>query len=771
MRLPIIFFGKKDDNNLIKRKGDIALKAIMIEGNSSSKLRPVTSVIQKPLIELLGKTLFEYNAELLKKHGVEEILVFGQKWPLYKMKENMPGIVLSRAGENLRDFVDRYKTELSSVIPIVRSDVLTDFDLSSILHTHSSSGARVTSLCYKKQTPYDGGDNGTEDGNPQIFTGMAIVNKEILELLPQDDREGQVLSLIRAVEANRLKIEQAMLNGYFNEISTVEELLKGTEDIFNGTVDVKRCGTERNGVWIEDGAIVSSSASVERPAYIGKGATVGQGASIGAYSAIGEYSRICEGAVIKRSLIMSNVKVGRGAKISRGIICSNTLIGENARVYEKSVVARDCFIGRGASVSPGVRVWPEKWVRPGASVNTNIIWGSGKSGTVFSCHGICGTINAELFMSDISLAGQVFAAAAGLFPTIAVAHEPNPSAEMLALAFLSGAMAAGAKVMYGGRCFYPEIAEYSAHCEAMAYAMAMKDGTFNIAMNIGGELSVRDVEKMNEMFDTKLLRRPDEKNISHVENADMRNAYLESLSGKYMEGAPIYVVNDRRWPFMKEALLRAGADAVSSEPDSCLFSMAPNRTLTAGSFSSGEAKAEGEYAELLCYSVLMDAFRPEVIYIPPTAGKAVWQLASEKNISLAVDESIDYDARYKRYFMDLPYFAALLRKTLLEKRTSFADYMKGLPEIRSASRTIKCEWQDIAEMLNGSGENTEKDRARFSSEVGEGWIYADGYRPIVHIRAEGADMETAEAICESCYEAVKRYLQKRHQFRISPLVP
>ena len=68
-----------------------------------------------------------------------------------------------------------------------------------------------------------------------------------------------------------------MLNGYFNEISTVEELLKGTEDIFNGTVDVKRCGTERNGVWIEDRAIVSSSASVERPAYIGKGATVGQG--------------------------------------------------------------------------------------------------------------------------------------------------------------------------------------------------------------------------------------------------------------------------------------------------------------------------------------------------------------------------------------------------------------------------------------------------------------------------------------------------------------
>ena len=156
----------------------------------------------------------------------------------------------------------------------------------------------------------------------------------------------------------------------------------------------------------------------------------------------------------------------------------------------------------------------------------------------------------------------------------------------------------------------------------------------------------------------------------------------------------------------------------------------------------------------------MDAFRPEVIYIPPTAGKAVWQLASEKNISLAVDESIDYDARYKRYFMDLPYFAALLRKTLLEKRTSFADYMKGLPEIRSASRTIKCEWQDIAEMLNGSGENTEKDRARFSSEVGEGWIYADGYRPIVPYPRRGADMETAEAICESCYEAVKRYLQK-----------
>ena len=82
----------------------------------------------------------------------------------------MPEVSFCRGRGKPAGFVDRYKTELSSVIPIVRSDVLTDFDLSSILYTHSSSGARVTSLCYKKQTPYGGGDNGTgEDGNPQIL--------------------------------------------------------------------------------------------------------------------------------------------------------------------------------------------------------------------------------------------------------------------------------------------------------------------------------------------------------------------------------------------------------------------------------------------------------------------------------------------------------------------------------------------------------------------------------------------------------------------------
>jgi NDP-sugar pyrophosphorylase family protein len=51
------------------------MKAIILAGGEGTRLRPLTYTTPKPLIDVQGKTLTEHVFDILKKHGVDEVIL------------------------------------------------------------------------------------------------------------------------------------------------------------------------------------------------------------------------------------------------------------------------------------------------------------------------------------------------------------------------------------------------------------------------------------------------------------------------------------------------------------------------------------------------------------------------------------------------------------------------------------------------------------------------------------------------------------------------
>ncbi len=57
------------------------MKAVILAGGFGKRLRPLTADKPKPLVELCGKPIIEFQIEYLKKFGVNDIIVLaGYKW-------------------------------------------------------------------------------------------------------------------------------------------------------------------------------------------------------------------------------------------------------------------------------------------------------------------------------------------------------------------------------------------------------------------------------------------------------------------------------------------------------------------------------------------------------------------------------------------------------------------------------------------------------------------------------------------------------------------
>ncbi len=56
-------------------KGTAPRIAVILAGGKGSRLRPLTDKIPKPLIDVQGKPLLDYDIELCKAHGIREIIV------------------------------------------------------------------------------------------------------------------------------------------------------------------------------------------------------------------------------------------------------------------------------------------------------------------------------------------------------------------------------------------------------------------------------------------------------------------------------------------------------------------------------------------------------------------------------------------------------------------------------------------------------------------------------------------------------------------------
>ena len=441
-------------------------------GGEGTRLRPLTSNAPKPMLPLVNKPMMEHVVGLLRRHGFDDIVVtvafmanairthfgdgsdFGVRM-VYATEETP----LGTAGS-----VGNAREHLDERFLVISGDVLTDVDLSAVVEFHEKAGALATIGLAAVEHPLEFGIVITRpDGSIERFlekpswgqvfsdtvnTGIFVFEPEIFDWIEPErsvDFSGEVFpALLDAGEP----LYGALVEGYWEDVGTLDAYLRAHEDILDAKVRVDIEGFERSpGVWVGEGADIHPEATVEGPAVIGDNCRIEAGVRLGAYSVLGLNTRVRGDCDIQRSVVQDNTYIAEGVHLRRAVVGRSCDIRRGARVDDGVVIGDECFIGEGAILGSGVKVYPFKTVEAGATVNTSIVWETRGARSLFGRLGVAGLANVDMTPELAAKVGQAWGSVLKTGSRVVVSRDSSRSGRMLKRALIAGINAAGINVL------------------------------------------------------------------------------------------------------------------------------------------------------------------------------------------------------------------------------------------------------------------------------------------------------------------------------------
>lgn len=310
---------------------------MVLAAGLGERLRPLTELLAKPVLPVLNRPLLEFTLERLRAAGVDEVVV---------NLHHRPETVRRALGDGRRlGLRIRYSFEPEILgtgggprrarrwlgdepILLVNGDVLFDFDLGALMRQHRRRRAAATLALLpnpdpRRYSPVVLGRDGRlvsvagrprpTRGRPWLFTGVHVLQAELLERLPR---------------------------GASDSVRDLYLPLMGE----GAPVD----GFRARGRWYDFGAPATYLASQleMRPSVLGRKRTVPRvhasariaaGARLGG-SVVGARCRIEEDATVADSVLWENVVVEPGAVVRGCIVADGTRVRQGQRVEDAIVV-------------------------------------------------------------------------------------------------------------------------------------------------------------------------------------------------------------------------------------------------------------------------------------------------------------------------------------------------------------------------------------------------------------------------------------------------
>nr|CAA9223476.1 Glucose-1-phosphate thymidylyltransferase [uncultured Armatimonadetes bacterium] len=363
------------------------MKGIIIAGGAGTRLRPLTYTRPKPLIPVVNRPFLEYQVALLKRHGIDEI-IFCTNYMADKIQGHFGDG--SRFGVSMRYAIEEQPLGTAGAIRnaqsiagrdtvvVLNGDVLTDFDIASIVRFHKDKSALVTLTLKEVPSPSPYGVIVTDDeGRVREFREPSEATKKMLAANPNVERTGvdyinagiyvmepEALDAIptgRPVSVERETYPQFLAegrpiyalvrDGYWLDIGRPEQYRDATRAVLRRDVRVDLPGEwHPAGYWAQDGAEIDPTAHIAPTVHIGANARVQPGASISGITVIGPNCRIGANATLTDCILEEGVFVGEGATLT-GVILDN-----GVRVEPEAVVTVPAVFAAGSLLAKGTRV-------------------------------------------------------------------------------------------------------------------------------------------------------------------------------------------------------------------------------------------------------------------------------------------------------------------------------------------------------------------------------------------------------------------------------
>ena len=448
------------------------MKAVVMAGGEGSRLRPLTSRRPKPLAPVANKPVMEHIVDLLRRHGITEIVA-----TLHYLADEVESYFGdgSAFGVTMHYVVEDTPLGTAGAVKlaqhllgdepflIISGDALTDLDLGALLADHERTGAMASIVLQRVSNPLEFGVVITDERSRitrflekpswgEIFSdtinsGIYVLQPGVLDYM----EAGKAYDFSRDIFPRMLH-EGKLLSGfiasdYWTDIGNLQQYQLANYDALGGRLTLEIPGTEIHpGVWVGDGCRIDPSAQLEAPVVIGRNVTIEAGAIVGPESVIGNATIVARNAQVVRTVAWDDGYFGEASTTTGATIADRNTIKDHVSVGEGAVVGSGCTLGSGSIVRPNLKLWPDKSISSGSTVSMSLIYGIKWPGSLFGAVGVSGLANVELTPEFALRLGQAFGSFLRPGQTVMTSRDAHPAARLLNRCVISGLTSVGIDV-------------------------------------------------------------------------------------------------------------------------------------------------------------------------------------------------------------------------------------------------------------------------------------------------------------------------------------
>ena len=337
------------------------MRAMILAAGLGTRLRPLTYVMPKPVAPVLNRPIVAWIAELLARHGFEdvvanlsylpeqirEVLGDGSGFGLRIEYSEEPEPLGTAGGVGkVRDFLGETDSFL-----IISGDALTSIDLSAMREAHEANVERgaIATLATKRveDTTQFGVAITDDEGRIQGFQekpepaealsdlancGIYMFRSEIFDHFPPPDQISPAgdddqpagfvdwaMDVFPALLDGDIPFYSHEIDAYWNDVGSVGEFVQGNLDALSGMVGIDPPAAQVSaGVYAGEGSDLDG-VKVKPPVLIGPGCQVGVGADLHGPAVVGDGCQIGAGAMLRDCVVLPGAEVPAGALVVGGL--------------------------------------------------------------------------------------------------------------------------------------------------------------------------------------------------------------------------------------------------------------------------------------------------------------------------------------------------------------------------------------------------------------------------------------------------------------------
>lgn len=450
------------------------MKAVIMAGGFGTRIQPLTMNMPKPMIPLANRPIMLHIVELLKKHGITELVML-----LY----HQPEVIKNFFGDG-----SEYGVRITYVTPqmdlgtagavkaaapyldkrfmVISGDLLTDFDLSEIVRFHEKRKASATITLTPVKDPLQFGVVITDKeqrivkflekpGWGEVFsdtinTGIYVLEPEVLELIPEGENRDWSKDVFPAMLEEKAPLFGYSVKGYWADIGNTDAYLESCRDIMSGKVTVgidEQPSPLKSRVFLGTDTAVAAAdlALLEGMVVIGDNSQILGRARL-KNCMIGRNCVIEDEVDLENMVVWDNVFIKRGCSIKGAAVCHKVRLGPGASIEDGAVIGDETTIGEDVYIKKDVKIWPGKAIEGGSIVTTNLIWGDKWRKNLFEGALVRGLSNVELTPEFCAKLGAAYGSILPRDSYVIAGRDVIRSSRMLKRSFVGGLLSAGINV-------------------------------------------------------------------------------------------------------------------------------------------------------------------------------------------------------------------------------------------------------------------------------------------------------------------------------------